>query len=130
MGTAIVSSAQPKSDKIPFTQTSYATHASYLPPSLPQMLDIFSISSTAFKRVRNCSLFPGIPSDHGAVGINISLSSIKHIGERKVTRGVINWEKIGNDSVTRATFNARLYELNQESRAYNNLTYSVYFEKV
>ena len=90
------------------------------------MLDIFSISSTAFKRVRNCSLSPGIPSDHGAVGINLSRSSIKHIGERKVTRGVINWEKIRNDSITRATFNARLEMLNQES----SLTYSSYFENV
>jgi len=71
-------------------------------------------------------LFPGIPSDHGAVGINLSLSSIKRIGERKVTRGVINWEKIRNDSETRTTFNARLEELNQES----SLTYSIYFENV
>ncbi len=43
---------------------------------------------------------------------------------------MINWEKIKNDSATRAKFNARLEELNEEARANNNLTYSIFFENV
>ena len=39
-----------------FQHQEYATHTAYLPPILPRILDIISVSSFFFKRVRNCSL--------------------------------------------------------------------------
>ena len=59
-----------------FEHHDYTTHTSFLPPSLPQMLDIWSISSSSFKRVQNCGVCKGIPSDHAAVGLQLAISLI------------------------------------------------------
>jgi hypothetical protein len=69
-----------------FEHGKYCTHKSYLPPKLPQMLDIFSISQRDFAKVHNCMTCEGIPSDHEAVELRLSLSAIKHSGEKKIAR--------------------------------------------
>ena len=74
-----------------FTHKEYTTHTSYLPPSLPQMLDIFSISSSSFKRVRDCALSDiGILSDHAAICLRLAISTIAHTGGTKLAKSQID----------------------------------------
>ena len=105
-----------------FTHKEYTTHTSYLPPSLPQMLDIFSISS--FKRIRDCALSNiGIPSDQAAICLRLAISTIAHTGGTKLAKSQIDWVKIMNDEGTKQRFNNRLTELNAE----NTPSYSPFF---
>ena len=64
-----------------FEHRDHTTHTSYLPPSLPQMLDVISVSSSSFKRVRDCALWEhSIPSDHAGIICKFSITpiSFKH----------------------------------------------------
>ena len=99
-----------------FEHQDYTTHTSFLPPSLPQMLDIWSVSSSSFKRVRNCGVCTCIPSDHVAVGLQLSISSIKDNREFKLAKVQIDWNKIRNDASSKQRFNERLSELNLTSK--------------
>ena len=110
-----------------FTHSSYLTHRSHLPPKAPQMLDVFSVSSSSFKRVRNCKTYKGISSDHEAVELHLSLTQIKHSGDSSLSKGVIDWDKIMHDEPTRLAFNNNLEKLNNEIIG---LTYSQFFENV
>ena len=97
-----------------FEQENYCTHRSHLPPKLPQMLDIFTVSQRGFSKARNCKTHQGIPSDHEAVELRLSLTAIKHAGKKKVSKGKTDWEKIRHNPAARSSFNQRLTELNQE----------------
>ena len=121
-----------------FEHAEYTTHTSYLPPCLPQMLDIITVSSTCFKRIRYCKIWEwSVPSDHAGIICRISITSIKHSGESntsKVSAGNIDWEKIEKESILRKRFNERLQELNGDGLTpYSNFmenylksTYMVY----
>ena len=78
-----------------FKHKDYTTHTSFLPPKLPQMLDVWSISITAFKRVRNSRVYKwGNPSNHAAIELQSALSPIKVNGESKFSKVQTNWDKI------------------------------------
>ena len=85
-----------------FMHESYCNHRSYLPPKLPQMLDVFAISQRGFARTRDCKTYEGIPSDHEAIELRLSLTVIKHTGEKKTSTGLTDWEAIKNDSAKRS----------------------------
>ena len=66
-----------------FQYNKYSIHVLYLPPSLPQILDIFTISGSAFKQVKDLKIFRhGIISDHSGAIMKIVISPIKHSGMR------------------------------------------------
>ena len=107
-----------------FTHQDYTTHTSYLPPNLLQRFDIIAISSSSFKRVRDCSLSEvGIRSDPSAICILLAISSITHTGGNKTTKSQMDWDKIINEVSTKKCFNERLTELNADS----TLSYSPFF---
>ena len=104
-----------------FQHKSYTAHVSNLPPCGPQMLDVISVSSKAAKRVRDCKVFKhGLPSDHSAVVMGFSITSIKHSGEAKVSKGVIDWDKIAKDPELRKQFNDAICELCDENTTYSS----------
>jgi len=111
-----------------FKHSKYVTHTSYLPPSLPQMLDIFTISESAFKRVQNCQVSNfGILSDHAAIEIHLSIFTIKHSGESRISTGITDWGRIENDVSCRRQFNRRLSDLNTIR---GGLTYSQFMKNI
>jgi len=64
------------------------------------MHDIFACSISLHKRVRDCvTSLDGVASDHQAVCLKISLTSIK-FKSKAMSRGTINWSKILSDDHT------------------------------
>jgi hypothetical protein len=112
-----------------FEHEDYTTHTSYLPPSLPQMLDVISVSSSFFKRVRDCTLWEhSIPSDHAGIICKFSITSIsfKHSPPTTLSAGEVDWEKIAKDDQIRRKFNERLQELNGDGLT----NYSTFMENI
>ena len=67
-----------------FEHENYVTHTSFLTPDSPQMLDLFSLSISLYKRIRGSKVSElGIPSNHAAVELLVAVSSIKVEREKK-----------------------------------------------
>jgi len=65
-----------------FQHNEYATFVSLGDDRTPSMHDVISVSQAFHKRVRNCQVVDdGVDSDHSAVCITISLTSIKFKGK-------------------------------------------------
>jgi len=81
------------------------------------MLDVIFVSSSSFKRIRDCTLWEhSIHYDHVGVLYKFSIISIsfKHPQPTNLTAGEEDWEKIAKDDQLRRNFNDRLQELNGE----------------
>jgi len=81
------------------------------------MLDIITVFSSSFKRVRYCKLWELIiSSDHAGIICKLSITSIKYSGTSKILilAGTIEWKTRAKDDIMRQRFNKRLKELNGE----------------
>ena len=93
------------------------------------MLDVISVSSSSFKRIRDCALWKhSIPSDHASVLCKFSVTSIsfKHSQPTNLIAGKADWEKIAKDDQLRRNFNERLQALNGEGLT----NYSTFMENI
>ena len=89
------------------------------------MHDVIAVSSKILKRVRDCKVVDdGIDSDHSAVSITISLTSIKFKG-KAVSRGIIDWNKILADETTRAIYVQHLKDLTTDNMPYEDFNAAV-----
>ena len=76
------------------------------------MLDCVLVSNNGFKRVIDTKLWKESPeSDHVGVAMEFAVSTIKHTGERRVSRGVIDWETIENNPDEQRKFQERIKQL-------------------
>ena len=97
-----------------FVKHNYATWKNFK-PSHPtyHMLDIFSVSSSFFKHVRNCGTIPfGVDNtDHTATAITIDINCIAYKTTKRtntINGGRPNWHKITYDRETKEEFNSKL----------------------
>ena len=105
------------------TYTSLPT--AYHPHGVPSMHDIFACSLSCHKRVRDCvTSLDGVASDHQAVCLKISLTSIK-FKTKALSRGAIDWSKILSDDHTRMVYNEHLLQITN-----NDMDYDSYQEAI
>ena len=80
----------------------YATYTSiptvHHPHGVPSMHDVFACSQSFHKHVHDCKMTPqGVESDHKAVCLHLTLSSVKFKARNSMKVGTINWPKILSD---------------------------------
>jgi hypothetical protein len=75
------------------------------------MHDIFACSISLHKRIRDCvTSLEGVASNHHAVRLTISLTSIK-FKPKAVTKGTTDWSKILSESHSRMMYNEHLLQI-------------------
>jgi hypothetical protein len=105
------------------TYTSLPTH--HHPRGVPSMHDIFACSISLHKRIQDCvTSLMGVVSNHHAVRLTISLTSIK-FKPKTVTRGTTNWSQILSDNHSRIVYNEHLLQLTD-----NTMDYDTYQEAI
>lgn len=74
----------------------YTTYVSKGDNKTPSgMHNIFSVSRNFHKRIRDCkAVRDGVESDHSAVCLEISLTSIEFKEGKALSTGIIDWPKI------------------------------------
>ena len=93
-----------------FTHSSYDTYY-HKSDQLPVMYDIIATSQSFHKRVRDCKVVDnGVESDHKAVKISITITSIKYKA-RAVPRSTILWRRILEDPIYQLVYNTELKKL-------------------
>ena len=89
------------------------------------MHDIFACFTSLHKRVRDCvTSLDGVASNHQAVRLKISLTSIK-FKPKTMTRGAINWSQILSDEHTQMVYNEHLLQI-----THNDMDYDSYQEAI
>ena len=117
-----------------FVKHNYTTWKNFKPshPSY-HMLDIFSVSSSFFKHVRDCGTTPfGVDhTDHTATSITIDINCIAYKSTKStnaINGGRPDWHKITYNDETRQEFNTKL---SNELRHINTTNdYTTFFEIV
>ena len=96
-----------------FTKESYTTWKQFNESRSQHMLDVFSISGSSWKRVRDCETIEnGATSDHSAVSIKIHLNSIAaNIKTNEMYAGKEDYAKIVAETEENEKFNKILEEL-------------------
>ncbi len=89
------------------------------------MHDIFACSISLHKRIRDCvTSLKGVASDHHAVRLTLSLTSIK-FKPKAVTNGTFNWSQILSDGNSRMMYNDHLLQT-----THNDMDYDTYQEAI
>ena len=98
------------------------------------MLDVFSVSSNIFKRVRDCHTTKyGVDSDHTAVIIKLELTSISFkMQENNHPNNIqtTDWELINTNDETKAKYNETLERYTQTSTHNPPKEYTDFFDCV
>ena len=117
-----------------FVKTNYATWKNFK-PSRPSyhMLDVFSVSNTLFKHVKDCGTTPhGTDcTDHTATFITLNINSIAIQSKRQnKTNATLraDWHQIINDNETNQSFNHKLNTEIQHTNPRDD--YTTFFELV
>jgi hypothetical protein len=80
------------------------------------MIDIFACAKSLHCQVRNCQMIAeGVESDHTAVQLDITLTSLKRTNSTALSRGKTDWRKIVTDPTTRQLYNDLLTEATTDS---------------
>jgi hypothetical protein len=80
------------------------------------MIVIFAFAKSLHCRVRNCqTIAEGVESDHTAVQLDITLTSLKRTNSTALSRGKTDWQKIGTDPTTRQRYNELLTKATTDS---------------
>ena len=80
------------------------------------MIDIFACAKSLHCRVRNCrTIAEGVESDHTAVQLDITLTSLKRTNPTALSRGKTDWRKIVTDPTTQQHYNDLLIEATTDS---------------
>ena len=117
-----------------FIKPSYATWKNFK-PSHPtyHMLDVFSVSSSFFKRVRDCGVIPsGVNhTDHTATSITININCIAYKSNKQtntINGGRPDWRAITYNQETRQDFNDKLSNELEHTDTTND--YTTFFELI
>jgi hypothetical protein len=103
-----------------FEHKNYTTHISqFHNPPTPLTLDSISVSIKGSERVKDCKVWhKGVDSDHSAIKLTFSLTSIKYKASQKLSVGEIDWHKIRDDEECNRKYNSILRELCPETIQY------------
>jgi hypothetical protein len=103
-----------------FEHKNYTTHISqFHNPPTPLTLDSISVSIKGSERVKDCKVWhKGVDSDHSAIKLTFSLTSIKYKASLKLSAGEIDWHKIRDDEECNRKYNSILRELCPETVQY------------
>jgi hypothetical protein len=109
-----------------FSNKSYVTHTSNFnrdDEPIKLTLDSISVSKSGSNRVHNCKVWNlGVESDHSAILMKFSLTSIKfNTKSKELNQGEIDWDSIRYDSDLNTTFNQKLRELHHPNLSYAEL---------
>ncbi len=70
------------------------------------MIDIFVCSQQLHCQVHNCRITSdGVESNHSAVRLDLTMTSLKHKMSTTLTHGTINWHKIASNTATIKHYN-------------------------
>ena len=76
------------------------------------MIDIFACAKSLHCCIRNCHVIAeGVDSDHAAVRLDLTLTSLKTVNSTALNRGIIDWQKIATDPSTTQRYNDTLANL-------------------
>jgi hypothetical protein len=109
-----------------FSNKSYVTHTSNFnrdDESIKLTLDSISVSKSGSNGVHNCKVWNlGVESDHSAILMKFSLTSIKfNTKSKELNQGEIDWDSIRYDNDLNTTFNQKLRELHHPNLSYAEL---------
>ena len=100
-----------------FKKQNYATYRN-INGNSHHMLDVFSTSTSLFKRVRDCGIIDGgVTSDHTAIKMTIQLNTIQWTPPTRnstINTGVTDWKTIMTNPTIKLQYNNSLREQNYQ----------------
>jgi hypothetical protein len=92
------------------------------------MIDIVAFSQQLQCRIQNCCITSdGVESDHTAVRLDITMTSLKHKTIPTLTRGTIDWRRIAADKATSRHYNEILLA---STESMTEMAYDVFKELI
>ncbi len=111
-------------------QEEYATYSSIpttlYPQGIPSMHDILMCSQLLHKQVRDCNtILGGVNSDHRAISLKLTLTSIKVQQSCAISKVATDWPKIQSDEHLQMVYNKHLQSMITPAMDYNEYNAAV-----